>query len=473
MSNALDQSVYKVRAQRHAADDFFSGATPELLVNKVGFKLVNISESGVGCCDLTSNSDDDRWPEDVRVELTQAGRTLFASDARIARIDRGGKQAFFGIAFAERMPSVHDLRVANAFALTDTAKNDLDVAAVPEDYKSFCADLLAFLQQRLRIIDDHIRPMEARLTDRERGSIARELYERSRGAWAQLMRDGTAVALPYHGDKSVRRAMKRYTETLVTSVLVEAPGYARAFFKPLGYPGDFQVMNYVYDDAPVGESVRSQYLHLLSLTSGHLIAARLDSLIDLLERRARETVDASGSPFKVLSIGSGPAREMAPLARRIADVRALDVTLVDSEPRAIDFSTSALKTLQKDTSVTYEAFNVGFQDILKERYVHKLYDHADVVYSSGLLDYLGPLTARRYVERLYKALKPGGQIIIGNVNSKPTGALWVMEFVLDWGLHFRDESDMRDMARNLGDADIRIEEDGSRSVYFLIIDKPA
>ncbi|MEL7488132.1 MAG: hypothetical protein AAGJ87_13050, partial [Pseudomonadota bacterium] len=269
MANALDQSVFKVRARRHPAKEVFAGQLPELRINEVGFELIDISESGVGCLSSASNSEDGRWPERVQVVMSQGGRTIFSRDASIARINRDAKRAFFGVSFGGGGAKINELRLANAVALSRNMPlaRELKRDLVPSSYKAYCADLATFLQSRLSVIDAHVVPIEPSLTDAERDAIAIEFFAAADEEWSALMVAGNDVSLPVYDDRAARMAMKRYTETLVTPLLVEAPGWARAYFKPLGYPGDFEVMNDAYDGTPKGETVRAKFLQLLGVTS--------------------------------------------------------------------------------------------------------------------------------------------------------------------------------------------------------------
>ena len=472
MSSALDQAYFKDRPQRFDASAIFSNHPPKLFIGDIECRLKNLSQNGVGCQALADNDEFPGSSQDLDLQFRQLGQVIHTQRASIARVDHSGPRPFLGIALRGSQFELNHLRVANARALASPEAAAQLRADIPTIYKSFCADVLAFIGHRLEIIDRHISPIESDLSEGEKDAIAEDLHDRVKAEWLRLMEQGNDCVIPFHSDADLRRAMKLYTEHTVTPLMIDGASWRRSYCKPLGYPGDYQIMNFMYDANPIGATVRSRFLHLIGLTSGQLIVSRMNSLLDLLADQAwREGANTSES-FKVLSVGSGPAREMEPLARRIRERRGLDVTLVDSEPLAIDYSSKALTALQNELPISFEAFNISFQDILKERYIHKVYDHADVIYSSGMLDYLGPLTAKRYISRLYREIKPGGRIMIGNVNNKRTGALWVMEYALDWGLFFRDEAAMRALGEGLEGATVSIEEDATKSVYFLIIDKP-
>ena len=96
----------------------------------------------------------------------------------------------------------------------------------------------------------------------------------------------------------------------------------------------------------------------------------------------------------------------------------------------------------------------------------------DIIYSSGLVDYLNPLLAQRFVKRLYEYVKPGGQVIIGNVNDAPTGMIWPLEYITDWSLYFRTEDDMRAIAQDIPGASVSVISDPMKAIHFLVVEKP-
>jgi hypothetical protein len=63
----------------------------------------------------------------------------------------------------------------------------------------------------------------------------------------------------------VLRATKLFTEQVLTPEFMGGPIWNRSYRKPFGYPGDFQMMNYVYEWLPRGATVYEKLLHRLGL----------------------------------------------------------------------------------------------------------------------------------------------------------------------------------------------------------------
>jgi hypothetical protein len=141
--------------------------------------------------------------------------------------------------------------------------------------------------------------------DAERGvrAIAQDLWNDWRLAWAEA-----AACLPeIIGHPEDLRVAKDYTEAHLTRELMEAPVWRQAYTKPLGHPGDYVVMNYMYDGIAAGDTRFGRVAHELAVHIGRFVVKRKD-----LVRQAIGEVAARGggaSPCVVASLGCGAARE--------------------------------------------------------------------------------------------------------------------------------------------------------------------
>jgi len=104
-----------------------------------------------------------------------------------------------------------------------------------------------------------------------------------------------------------------------------------------------------------------------------------------------------------------------------------------------------------------------------------------LVYSAGLYDYIQtfPLDDSKgtvaLTKNLFALVKPGGSLIVGNFNhDNPRDLRFVMEYIYDWQLIYRDEHEMVNMARKIPERkikNIRIIKEPTGINYFLKIEK--
>lgn len=471
LSGASGRQSY-FRPYRHAAAGFFAGSPPRVFFEDQEYALADLSSNGLGCVlrDEPALVDLDAVDRRGVLRLMQRGREILRASARQVRLDQMKGKLSAGFAVDGVGLDLEDLRRRNARALALRAADDAQ-ASVSVDYKAFCAEVLEFVGGYLNRIDLHLAPIEAQLSDAERDEIARELETAATASWRVLLEKGNRLVLPLHHDKKARAELKAFTERTVTPTLVAGAGWARSFYKPLGYPGDFQIMNWIYEGSPQGVTIREKFLHQLSLIGSRAVETRMLALADLIVARAEARPPVR--PFEMVSIGAGPAREL----ERVMETSSLDrrfrATLVDQEERALEHALSAARRLGVSDRLRVDALNISFKEMLNPSPLADSFAGKDLIYSSGLVDYLNPLLAQRFVRRLYHFLNPGGAIIIGNVNNLPSGMIWSSEYAVDWTLFFRSYDEMLAMAGEIPDARVSIETDSLEAIYFLVIEKPA
>lgn len=458
------------RPLRISAQQHFFGHAPKLHFDDQDYALADLSIAGFGghaAGELNEAPDDAARRRGV-LRLTQRGRELFAAPALRARLELSKGRWIAGFALEEGVLDLDALRRANAAALAAAApKSD---AAVPDAYKALSAEAMHFIGSYLSRIDRFAGRVEATMSPAERRAVASDLASECENAWRALMMQGNALVAPWHDDKPLREALKAFTETTLTRLLCGGETWRRSFEKPQGYPGDFRIMNFMYDGTPRGETIASMFLHLTGVIAGQPIVSRMRRLADLIVERGGD-IAARGAPVNIMSVGAGPARELERIAALSPPGARWRATLVDQEAEALEYAVANVRARRLGVEVT--PLNVSFKEMLVPSALGAHFAGQDVIYSSGLVDYLSPMAAQRFVRRMYDFLRPGGLVIIGNVNNLSTGTIWPMEHILDWTLYFRSEAEMRAMATGFDPAQVAIVEDEMRAIYFLAVRKPA
>ena len=461
------------RPKRYAAQEFFSGTPPKLFFDDEEFDLDNISLRGAGGVGRQAEASEKAAANDVGglLRLTQRGKEIFRAQARKARssVNYSAVNAGFELESAEF--DLHQLVRENAAVLAAQQPRP-ESLQLPAAYKEFCADVSSFVGGCLLRIDKHIAPIEQSLSEEERNDVARKLADAAEGQWRSLLHKGNALSAEAHDDKILRVGMKSFTENTVTQTLMEAPGWARCYQKPSGYPGDYQMMNYGYEQKPEGMTVRQKFLHLLGMIASKSILARREKLSSLIVDYATANAPAGEGEFAIASVGCGPARELEDIIDATADGVSWDVTLIDQEPEALEYAFKNVIPECPPQRLKAKGLNISFREMLKPTQSAAIISQCDIVYSSGFVDYLNPLLAQRFTKRMYDFVKPGGRVIIGNVNNLESGMIWPLEYVTDWSLYFRGEDEMYAIAREIPDAKVSVHADETDAIFFLVVEKP-
>ena len=251
---------------------------------------------------------------------------------------------------------------------------------------------------------------------------------------------------PDHDD-----AMRAFARRLLHSDIVSAPIMRRALEKPLGYPGDYEVMRYMYERQFEGSTLLSRALaHAFVHTPpARAVRARKDMIRVELQQLVRDLAPA-GRPVRLLSIAAGPAQEVFELLRDADDLPApVDIVLFDQEVSALAFAYGRLRGVveqrwQGRATVTY--LHEGIKALIKNPDFFHGMGTFDGVICCGLYDYLPERVAVNLTAKLFAVLGDGGRLWIGNMTGHNPGR-WIMEHHLEWFLLYRTHAEMMDFAR--------------------------
>ncbi|RVD47722.1 MAG: class I SAM-dependent methyltransferase [Mesorhizobium sp.] len=239
-----------------------------------------------------------------------------------------------------------------------------------------------------------------------------------------------------------------------------------SFTKPRGYSGDAQLLDYIYCDPHVAESVASAseigkalYSHTQNVPS--CVAAR--ERRDLLTRYVDETAAKNGSETEVLAIAAGHLRE-ANRSTALAEGRLKRWVALDQDPQSVgliarDFQGTAV-----------EAIDGSVRTVLTRS--QKL-GKFDLIYASGLYDYLQHNVAVKLTKTCLQMLKPNGTFLFANY-AEGTPDAGYRETFMDWVLLLRSEVDMWNIInasvdRNTVEAQVYFGE--NRNVLYGVIQK--
>lgn len=188
----------------------------------------------------------------------------------------------------------------------------------------------------------------------------------------------------------------------------EICGTARhAMTRPFGYPGDYAILELAYDRRPHPDS-RTAAGHLAdawfaSSPLSRALAARKDLLAAVLEERAFSAV----RPLRILSLAAGAARELREMSPGVLE--RVDATLLDLDPRPLDFARASLAAVAPSHRVRTVVGNaIAGGDVVGEVGTCGPYD---VIYSFGLFDYLEDQPLLRTARNFLPLLAEKGQMI--------------------------------------------------------------
>jgi hypothetical protein len=300
-------------------------------------------------------------------------------------------------------------------------------------------------------------------------TLTLRLWNEWRAAWADAAQCLAEIA----ATPAQLRLAKDYTEAHLTPELMGAPLWRQAYTKPLGYPGDYVAMNYMYRGAPEGDTPFGRVAHELAVHIGQFVVKRKD----LVRHAIAEAVARHGGPGPcvVASLGCGPAREVSEfLAHDPLAARPTHFFLVDQDGDALRFCgqqmSAAIREGASDGAARVEMRHLSVLRLLREIEPGELLPPADLIYSAGLLDYFSDRTCRILTQRLYDALRPGGHLLLGNMKAG-TDMLWPLELIADWSLRYRSAESILSWTEGLEGAEISLRTEATGYDYLVSVRK--
>ena len=200
--------------------------------------------------------------------------------------------------------------------------------------------------------------------------------------------------------------------------------------KPKGYAGDFEIIDQFYRrDVSPDPALRGWDEYFQAQPSPQAVRNRKE----LFKQLVGEKAHALGGPPRVLNVASGPCRDLAELFQSHGDGFA-HVDCIDSDETALAFARGLLDGI---SSVRFRQEN-AVKAKIEERY--------DLIWSAGLFDYIDDTWFVRLLSRYVTALRPNGELVIGNFHPDHPTRAYIELF--DWHLVYRTREDLERLARS-------------------------
>jgi extracellular factor (EF) 3-hydroxypalmitic acid methyl ester biosynthesis protein len=268
--------------------------------------------------------------------------------------------------------------------------------------------------------------------------------------------------------------MRRHLHPLVLC----SPFAWRTYEKPLGYAGDYEMVNMIARDGYEGESLFAKVINRWFLKQTPALGHR-NRLAYLSQKLVDETLRVShgGRRMTVFNLACGPACEIQEFLTRQEISSAVDFMLLDFNEATLLYARNVLEATQRrhNRASQFQFTKKSVHQLLKES--GKIYSSADYckydfVYCAGLFDYLSDQVCHRLLNSMYDWLSPGGLLVATNV--EPSNPLrHGMEHLLDWHLNYRRAGEFMKIAPTGAPLDsVRVIADDTGVNLFMEVRKP-
>jgi extracellular factor (EF) 3-hydroxypalmitic acid methyl ester biosynthesis protein len=232
-------------------------------------------------------------------------------------------------------------------------------------------------------------------------------------------------------------------------LLLCSPFLYRSFTKPLGYAGDYEMINMILRNQPEGSSLFAKLVntYLLDQAPPHAVRNRVDFLYNEVVQETTRVV-REGRTANIYNLACGAAREVQifvqghPLAERAK------FDLLDFNEETLQYTGQKMAEIkrQHNRNTSVKLIKKSVHHLLKEKdRQNQASPVYDLIYCSGLYDYLSDRVCRSLNTYLYEQLSPGGLMVIGNF-APSTPRQNLMEHFLEWFLIYRDVNQLMKVA---------------------------
>ena len=390
---------------------------------------------------------------EVLSELTirSGDRIIYKGKAVVVSLLNTGLMAVISVALIDEWSDLNAIRGNVSQVREEAARFVADWESrfkIRQSYQVTISEFRAFLSETARwidqadMVDSLPRLPDGRLTDEVFGAMAEPLMIKGKEFLVRL--EDEASRLPVE-DSLLHRS---FAQTALHPLVLRAPFVYRTFAKPLGYAGDYEMVNQILGDPRQGSSTYIQLVNAMFLRAAVAVAHRnrIDILVDFL-KKAVASAASQGRPVRILNVGCGPGVEIQKLIASGEDLSRLQFTL-------IDFSLETLNYTRQKIDEAAQLHKVKVQVEYVQESVHELLKRAtrdtaprdgegfDYVYCAGLFDYLSDKVCSRLIRYFLSRSNPGAHLLVTNVHAD-NPERYGMEHLLEWHLIYRDEKQMQ------------------------------
>lgn len=274
-------------------------------------------------------------------------------------------------------------------------------------------------------------------------SLAEPIVRRTKSFFSRLNEEAANV-IP-----ELAPAHRAFAQAALHPYILRAPFVFRAFSKPLGYAGDYEMVNQIVSNPKRGPNTYFQIVNATFLQTEVAQAHRnrIEILRDWLSRFGTLAQNRD-KEFRILNVGCGPAIEVQQFIAGHPNVSNLSFDLIDFSKETLDWTRAALTGVSQlhRSQVRINYIHDSVHELLKRRVDQDTEPKIkyDAIYCAGLFDYLSDKVCNRLIRFFQSRLVSGGKILVTNVHdSNPVRP--GMEHLLEWYLIHRNEKQMQNL----------------------------
>lgn len=230
--------------------------------------------------------------------------------------------------------------------------------------------------------------------------------------------------------------------------------------KPHGYPGDFQIIDRIYQRWISSDPAVEKWDHFFHAQAAARALCNQKRYFHSWLREAEAKRHVVLPLIHLLHLGGGPGRDVSEYFHDTPDSRAT-CAFVEMDARAIAYA-ARLCARMRNRVFFHQANPLNFRTAVAPH----------LIWAAGVADYLDQANFTALLHRLWRLLLPGGELVFGNFSPANPNRGYLE--LMGWDLTPRDAVQLAEAARNAGipEACVRVAQEPERVILFLHLEKP-
>ena len=395
--------------------------------------LKDISESGA-CLEVYS--DQKISFQSILLDIPFLERELIDCQinwSRIGKNNGNGGTSCYGVKFVD-LNNEEKTHLWKRFLLDDVVLESYSskLTRKAEDFQKK-KEIYSFFSNDIKITIERLIDIENMIL---KGVNVEIVMQHCRDALNALLEAGDNLETNLNSGPLMKQ-IKQSVRALLGHFLFQSINFKHGFEKPRGYPGDYEMLEVVYDDLEISKGL-GKYIDRYGLDVPYSIGirARKDLMKEILYRFLNNNSEKN---LSIMNLASGGCRELREMFGFPITYRGkAEIICIDQDEESIKFSRQQLSDL--NTKNVHIHFIQG--DILRLESLDIGEDNSfDMIYSIGVADYLQDRILAKIFKDCYRKLKPGGKLIVAYKDKdvhKPLALNWYA----DWCFVPRNEQDV-------------------------------
>lgn len=349
-----------------------------------------------------------------------------------------------------------------------------NIGNINSDYKAIIADIayvLSSVKRRLDAFENELPKDDEKM----RNTLVTQMFASLEGkVFPRMIKLSDKLDELANGlNQEEQEIYRNYFQKILHPLTFGANLANRVYNKPLGFPGDYEMMNMLARNAREGLSLYDQFVHRFFcwVPSSQANRNRSKYMYDKLQGCLTGNINTQ----KITSIACGSAIEIQELIKRDIKLNIDTITLVDFDRDSLDYTQKTLYWLMQKNKIVFNVKFIQesmFDMVRKKECLDKIADNQDIIYSMGFFEYLNASTCKLIIKLLYSKLSHGGMMIIGNYG-EGTPFRAFMELGYEWYLIYRSNKELLQLADGILETEklVTIEQEPLGFIKFLVITK--